>query len=86
MPPQARALFFFGVRVSRRIVANTVATSFACAAGLFAMWASARYLRAPAGLLDWAILLFSGLMTGTFIFFLTWGHFQKDPTPDDSPH
>jgi hypothetical protein len=68
--------------VSRRLIANTVATTFAVAVGLFAIWASKTYLRSPSNLLDWTVLLFSGFMTGTFVFFLTWGHFQKDPLPD----
>ena len=67
--------------MSRRVIANSCATTFAVGAGLFAMWASATYLREPHNLFDWTVLLFSGLMAGTFVFFLVWGHFQKDPTP-----
>jgi hypothetical protein len=68
--------------VSRRVVANSLATTLAIAVGLFAAWASATYLRTPANLFDYIVLLFSALITGTFVFFLTWGHFQKDPPPD----
>lgn len=65
--------------MSRRVVANTVATVIACGVGLFAMWASATYLRHPNNVFDWSVLVFSGLMTGTFVFFIAWGHFQREP-------
>jgi hypothetical protein len=70
--------------VSRRLIGNTIASILAVAVGLFAMWASKTYLRSPTNILDWTVLLFSGFMTGTFVFFLTWGHFQHDPTPDST--
>jgi hypothetical protein len=45
---------------------------------------SYNYLKVPQVGLDWAALVFSGLTTGLITFFIVWGHFQKDPTPDQN--
>jgi hypothetical protein len=40
------------------------------------------YLKHPEIALDWAALIFSALTTGLITFFVVWGHFQSDPTPE----
>ncbi len=40
---------------------------------------SMKYLKVPQVTLDWAVLIFSGMVAGVIGFFVTWGHFQKDP-------
>ena len=43
------------------------------------MYLSQRYLKQPQIPMDWAALVLSGLTTGIIVFFVIWGHFQKDP-------
>ena len=45
------------------------------------MYLSYHHLKQPQISLDWAALVLSGLTTGIIIFFIVWGHFQKDPQP-----
>jgi hypothetical protein len=53
--------------------------------GIVTMYVSFTILKRPEILLDWAALVFSGLATGLIMFFIVWGHFQKDPTPPPPP-
>jgi hypothetical protein len=68
--------------VQKRTLGNTIATIAASLVGIATMYLSERYLKQPQIPLDWAALAFSGLTTGLITFFVVWGHFQKDPTPD----
>jgi len=43
------------------------------------MYLSCTQLKMPQIPLDWAALVFSGLVAGLLAFFIVWGHFQKDP-------
>ena len=61
---------------------------FAIVAGLIVavatMYVSYTGLKVPQIPLDWSALLFSGLISGLITFFIVWGHFQKDPQPDET--
>jgi hypothetical protein len=72
--------------VQKRTIGNTLATAAAVLVGSATMYLSLRYLKQPQIPLDWAALVFSGLTTGLITFFVVWGHFQKDPTPDKNDH
>jgi hypothetical protein len=50
------------------------------------MYISYTELKQPQIPLDWAALILSGLTTGIVVFFIVWGHFQKEPgtVPTDS--
>jgi len=69
----------------KRWVGNTAATIAAVAVGAVTIYASLHFLKEPqTGLnwgaaLDWSVLVFSGLTTGTIAFIAVWGHFQKEP-------
>ncbi len=52
--------------------------------GLFTIYLSYTKLKEPQIPLDWAALFFSGLTTAIIAFFVTWGHFQKDPVPENT--
>jgi len=59
---------------------GTVLASLAGAAGVAGgclfFW---NYLREPQWILDWIALVCTGIVIGTFFFFLVWGHFQGSP-------
>ena len=38
-------------------------------------------LKEPQNWLDWMALVFTGLTAGVIAYFLSWGHFQKEPAP-----
>ena len=63
----------------KRWIANGLSSVVALVVGLATMFVSLRYLKEPEGGLDWAVLVLSGLTTGTIAFFMTWGHFQDEP-------
>ena len=68
--------------MQRRWVVNSVSTFLALVVGLFTVYLSYTKLKEPQIALDWAALVFSGLTTAIITFFVTWGHFQKDPAPE----
>jgi hypothetical protein len=70
--------------MNKHAVGNIVATTVAVLAAAVTMFISVRFLRRPESALDWAVMLFAGLVAGIFVFFLVWGHFQgtgKAPLP-----
>ncbi len=69
----------------KRLLTNVFSLFIALVVGLITIWASKRYLKDPQIPLDWAVLIFSGVITAIIAFFVTWGHFQKDPTPPGNP-
>lgn len=68
----------------KRRIANLLATSVALIGGVLAIYFSYR-MREPQGAFDWLSLAFAGLIVALIGFFLTWGHFQSDPSPDHAP-
>jgi hypothetical protein len=62
--------------MSKRLFGNVLATVLATLAGVAVMYFSVRFLRRPESLLDWAVMVFAGLVSGIFAFFIIWGHFQ----------
>ena len=74
----------------KRLVGNVVATVCALLVGVLTIYASLRYLKEPqtgwtwVALLDWSVLIFSGVTTGTITFITVWGHFQKEPVVGDA--
>lgn len=67
--------------MANRRIGNAVAGAAGTAVALLTMYISWAYLRRPQSLLDYAALVFSGLTTGIIVFFVVWGHFQRDPEP-----
>lgn len=65
--------------MKKRLIGNIIASVFALAAGAVTMYVSMSFLKRPEDLLDWTVLILSGVTTGTIVFFVTWGHFQSDP-------
>lgn len=68
--------------MSRRFFANLFSWTLALLAGAVTLFVSIRYLTAPDRLFDWIIQICAGLTVGIIVFFLSWGHFQKPPTPN----
>ena len=68
--------------MTHRFVGNLFATFMAVLTGVAVMYISVKYLREPQIPLDWAVMVFSGIITGIFMFFIIWGHFQS-PKPTD---
>jgi uncharacterized membrane protein len=66
----------------KRWIGNILAMVIALGVALVTIWASNRYLKSPQNSIDWAVLVFSGITTGIIAFFVTWGHFQSDPLPE----
>lgn len=72
------------------LIGNILATVIAILVGAGAVYASLKYLKEPAtgmnwaAFLDWAVLIFSGLIAGIIAFITVWGHFQKDPNPEEA--
>jgi hypothetical protein len=66
----------------KRWIANTMSTVIALIVGVLTIFVSRRYLKEPDTFTDWAVLILSGLTTGTIAFFMTWGHFQEEPEPE----
>jgi hypothetical protein len=75
------------VRIARGVIPGLIA-GLLTAAGT--MYLSYKHLKQPQIPLDWAALILSGLTTGIILFFIIWGHFQKEPVPQqdgkDLPH
>ncbi len=65
----------------KRWICNLLSSAVGLIAAFVTVYFSLRYLREPQGLFDWFVLLASGLIAGIIGFFITWGHFQSDPTP-----
>ncbi len=63
------------------MIANVFSVLMAALGGAAALRVSVHYLAKPKGLLDWAVQLSGALTVAIFIFFLTWGHWQKPPVP-----
>jgi len=69
--------------MTRRAISNIFATLAALAVGS-AAYVVSYHMREPQIWLDHAALVFAGLITGLIAFFITWGHFQKEPQPPNS--
>jgi len=69
--------------MTRRATANTLATLAALTVGA-AAYAVSYKMREPQIWLDYAALIFAGLITSLIAFFITWGHFQKEPQSPNS--
>ena len=71
----------------KRLIGNVLATVAALLVAVLTIFASLRFLKEPqdiktwVGLLDWAVLAFSGMTTGVITFITVWGHFQSEPVP-----
>jgi hypothetical protein len=65
--------------VPKGVIVGGVAGLIVAAATVYVSYTM---LKVPQVGLDWAALVFAGLTTGLIAFFIVWGHFQKDPTPD----
>jgi hypothetical protein len=67
--------------MNKRLFGNILASVLAILAGLAVMFISVRFLRHPESLLDWAVMVFAGLVSGIFVFFVIWGHFKPHGKP-----
>jgi len=67
--------------VRKSTFATVFSTGLAIVVGLGTVYISYTKLKEPQIMLDWIALVFTGLTSGVIAFFLTWGHFQKDPVP-----
>lgn len=65
----------------RSVVGTVISLALALGVALVTVYISYTKLKEPQILLDWFALVFSGLTTGAITFFVSWGHFQKDPVP-----
>ena len=60
---------------------NLFSSLLAVVVALVTVYVSYTKLKEPQNWLDWMALVFTGLTAGVIAFFLSWGHFQKDPVP-----